>query len=118
VTGCRERIDVVYGIGRLDASGRVADRTVTHALGWSPGDRLTVTADAEVIQVRRDDDGLVRLTARALITLPASARDRIGARPGDQVLLAATPAEDRLAVYPLSVLHGAMTSWRHGGDRA
>ena len=26
--------DVVYGLGRIDASGRVADRTVTRALGW------------------------------------------------------------------------------------
>ena len=25
--------DTVYGIGRLDASGRIADRTVTSALG-------------------------------------------------------------------------------------
>jgi hypothetical protein len=38
--------DVVYGIGRIDASGRIADRTVTSALGWSGGDRLTLTADA------------------------------------------------------------------------
>lgn len=36
--------DVVYGIGRIDASGRIADRTVTSALGWSAGDRLTLTA--------------------------------------------------------------------------
>jgi hypothetical protein len=25
---------VVYGIGRIDASGRVADRAITSALGW------------------------------------------------------------------------------------
>lgn len=36
--------DVVYGIGRIDSSGRIADRTVTTALGWRGGDRLTVTA--------------------------------------------------------------------------
>jgi hypothetical protein len=29
--------DVVYGLGRIDASGRVADRTVTCALGWRGG---------------------------------------------------------------------------------
>ena len=38
--------DVVYGLGRVDASGRVADRTVTGALGWRGGDRLTLTASA------------------------------------------------------------------------
>jgi hypothetical protein len=28
--------DVVYGIGRIDASGRIADRAVISALGWRP----------------------------------------------------------------------------------
>jgi hypothetical protein len=32
--------DVVYGIGRIDSSGRIADRTVTTALGWAGGDRI------------------------------------------------------------------------------
>jgi hypothetical protein len=35
--------DVLYGFGRIDASGRVADRAVTSALGRQPGDRLTIT---------------------------------------------------------------------------
>jgi hypothetical protein len=40
------RADVVYGFGRIDASGRVADRATIAALGWRPGDRLTLTAEA------------------------------------------------------------------------
>jgi hypothetical protein len=32
---------VVYGSGRIDASGRVADRSAIAALGWRGGDRLT-----------------------------------------------------------------------------
>jgi hypothetical protein len=44
--------DVVYGIGRIDSSGRIADRTVTTALGWAGGDRLTLTADAGVVTAR------------------------------------------------------------------
>ena len=40
--------DVVYGIGRIDSSGRIADRTVTTALGWADGDRLILTAEAGV----------------------------------------------------------------------
>jgi hypothetical protein len=31
-------------MGRIDASGRVADRVVTQALGWQLGDRLTLGA--------------------------------------------------------------------------
>ena len=43
------RPDVVYGFGRIDASGRVADRVTIAALGWRGGDRLTLTADAGVM---------------------------------------------------------------------
>jgi hypothetical protein len=46
--------DVVYGFGRMDESGRVADRAMTAALGWQPGDRLTFTAAAGVVTARRD----------------------------------------------------------------
>jgi len=86
--------DVVYGIGRIDSSGRIADRAVTSALGWSGGDRLTLTADAGVVTARRDPGGMVTLSARAYISIPASLRRRCGLRPGDRVLLAAVPAAD------------------------
>ena len=45
--------DVVYGIGRIDASGRVADRAITSALGWRGGDPLTLTASAGVMVAPR-----------------------------------------------------------------
>jgi hypothetical protein len=51
--------DVVYGIGRIDASGRIADRAVTSAQGWAAGDRLTLTADAGVVTARRDPGGMI-----------------------------------------------------------
>jgi len=44
-----DRPDVVYGFGRIDASGRVADRAIISALGWRGGDRLTLTAGAGVM---------------------------------------------------------------------
>ena len=53
--------DVVYGLAHVDRSGRVADRTVTGALGWRGGDRLTLTAEAGVVVIRRDPSGLVTM---------------------------------------------------------
>ena len=53
--------NVVYGLAHVDRSGRVADRTVTGALGWRGGDRLTLTAEAGVVVIRRDPSGLVTL---------------------------------------------------------
>ena len=76
--------EVVYGIGRIDAS----DRAVTSALGWQGGDRLTLTADACVITARRDPGGMITMPGRAYIAIPAALRRRCGLRPGDRVLLA------------------------------
>ena len=68
------RPDVVYGFGRIDASGRVADRATIAALGWRGGDRLTVTAEAGVMLARRDPGGMVTVPARPYIVYPAALR--------------------------------------------
>ncbi len=96
--------DAVYGIGRVDASGRVADRAVTCALGWDAGDRLTLTAEAGVVVARRDPGGMVTVPTRPCVVIPAALRHRCGLHAGDRVLLAALPREDALAVYPLAVV--------------
>jgi len=100
--------DVVYGIGRIDASGRIADQTVTSALGWSGGDRLTLTADAGVITARRDPAGMVPLPDRAYIAIPAALRRRCGLEHGDRVLLAAARSAGTLTAYSLAVVHRAI----------
>ena len=114
--------DVVYGLGRIDASGRVADRMVTRALGWHDGDRLTLTASAGVVTARRDPDGLAILPPRHCIVIPATLRYRCGLLPGDPVLVAARPAEDTLTAYSLAVVGQALAAHipfpaREGGDR-
>ena len=75
--------DVVYGLARVDRSGRVADRTVTGALGWRGGDRLTLTAEAGVVVIRRDPSGLVTLPPRSCVPIPAALRHRCGLLPGE-----------------------------------
>ena len=99
---------MVYGIGRIDASGRAADRAVTSALGWRGGDRLTLTAGAGMVVARRDPGGMVTVPARPYIVIPAALRRRCGLRTGDRVLLAALPGEDRLAAYSFAVVDEAI----------
>ena len=106
--------DVVYGIGRIDASGRIADRTVTSALGWSGGDRLTLTADADVVTARRDPAGMITLPARAYIAIPAALRRRCSLRLGDRVLLAADSSAGTLTAYCLGVVGQAIRA--HGAS--
>jgi bifunctional DNA-binding transcriptional regulator/antitoxin component of YhaV-PrlF toxin-antitoxin module len=104
--------DVRYGLGRIDESGRVADRTITSALGWHAGDRLTLTAAAGVVIARRDPAGMVTMPAKPYIAIPAALRRRCGLRPGDRVLLAVIPAEDALAAYSFAVVDEAIRA--HG----
>ena len=73
--------DVVYGLNRIDASGRVADRTVTCALGWRGGDRLTLTASTGVVTARRDPDGQAILPPRHCIIIPATLRTAAACSP-------------------------------------
>jgi hypothetical protein len=112
---------VVYGIGRIDAPGRVADRAVTEVLGWRGGDRLTLTAEAGVVTARRDPRGMVTVPACAYVAIPAALRRRCGLRAGDRVLLAAVPGQDMLTACSFAVVdqairaHGAFPL-AHGGQ--
>ena len=103
---------VAYGIGRIDASGRVSDRAVTCALGWREGDRLTLTAEPGVVVARRDPRGMVSVPARGCLSIPAVLRRRCGLRAGDRVLLAAVPGQDTLAAYSFAVVDRAIRA--HG----
>src|SRR6266702_2382041 len=50
-------VGVVYGMGRVDSSGRVSDRSITACLGWRPGERLTLTATRASVIAHRDPVG-------------------------------------------------------------
>jgi len=100
--------DVLYGVGRIDESGRVADRAMTSALGWRPGDRLTLTAAAGVVIARRDPAGQATMPAKPYIVIPAVLRRSCGLRPGDRVLLAVFPDQGTLAAYSLAVVDQAL----------
>ena len=103
--------DVLYGFGRMDSSGRVADRAMTSALGWQPGDRLTLAAGAGVVIARRDPDGMVTMPSKPYIGIPAALRRRCGLRAGDHVLLAASPGQDTLAAYSFAVVDQALRAY-------
>jgi hypothetical protein len=65
----------------MDESGRVGDRAMTGVLGWQPGDRLTLTADAGVVIARRDPGGMVTMPAKPYLVIPAALR-AAARRPG------------------------------------
>ena len=100
--------EAVYGTGRIDASGKVADRAVTGALGWRASDRLTISASEGAVIARRDPHGMVTLPARSYLAIPSALRRRCGLRPGDMVLLAALTGQDAVVAYPITVVDRAL----------
>jgi bifunctional DNA-binding transcriptional regulator/antitoxin component of YhaV-PrlF toxin-antitoxin module len=101
-------LDAVYGMSRIDASGRLTSQAISHVLNWQPGDRLTLTADSGVVVARRDLHGMVTVPARYSVAIPAALRHRCGLRPGDQVLLATAPGQDTLIAYTFAVVDQAL----------
>ena len=72
---------MVYGFGRIDASGRVADQAIIGALGWRGGDRLTLTAGAGVMVARRDPGGMVTVLDRPHTVIPAAVHNAARGEP-------------------------------------
>lgn len=67
----------VYALSAVDQSGRVADRSVVRALGWSPGTRLDIREHDGLITIRSAADGVHVIDVRGYLHLPLAARPRI-----------------------------------------
>lgn len=95
---------MLYGIGRVDTSGRVANGDIVEALHWQPGDKLEMILTQGTIVLRLSPDGLFCVPRRPRIIIPARARQHCAIRPGDRVLLAAAPDYGIVIVYPLPIV--------------
>jgi hypothetical protein len=94
----------VYGMCRIDASGRLTSQAISHVLDWRPGDRLTLTADA----ASSWSAAIPAAWSSCQPGVPSQSRPHCGLRPGDQVLLAALPHEDTLAACTFTVVDQAL----------
>lgn len=110
---------MVYGFGRIDASGRVADRSIIRALGWRGGDRLTLTADAGMMVARRDPRG-----TRSLGHLPRwhrfsapTGREHIHLVPGLEQMAAEHPLDEHIHAQLMLALYRSGASPQPCGSR-
>ena len=113
--------NVVYGASAIDDRGRVADRVVLRALGWSAGHRLAIREMAGALTVVPEPAGSHQVTGRGFLRIPAALRHRCGLTTGDRVLLAADPARSHLAIYSPLALDNALAAAapiRSGGESA
>jgi hypothetical protein len=102
---------MLYGIGRIDSSGRVANREIIEALCWQPGGRLETVLMPSAIVIRACPDGTLRVPQRPCIVIPRPARTLHRIEAGDHVLLAAAPAYDVVIVHTLSALDDMLASY-------
>lgn len=100
----RRTSTVVYGLSALDDRGRLADRVVMRALGWSAGLRLDIGEKAGILTVLTAPDGAYQVTNQGHLRLPAPLRHKCGLQAGDRVLLATDPERSRLTIYPPAAL--------------
>jgi len=100
----RRTTALVYGLSALDDRGRVADRVIMQALGWSAGLGLDIGETDGRLVIRPRGDGVFHVTGRGHLRVPAALRHRCGLEPGDRVLLAADPRQRQLVAYPPAAL--------------
>ncbi len=90
---------MLYGVGPVDASGRVKNSDIVRALGWQPGDKLEVIPGLGGIVIFPSPDGLFTVPFKPCIVIPAAARRIHNIKPGDHVLLAAAPEYSVVIVH-------------------
>jgi len=111
----------VYGLAAVDCRGRVADRAVVHALGWTPGTRLDIRETRGLLVIRTDPHSVFSVTTQGHLRLPATVRHCCGLLPGERELLAADPERDLLIVHLPAALDDLLTHHHAGllgGDLA
>lgn len=115
----RRTTAIIYGLSALDDRGRLADRTIMQALGWSAGLRLDISETNRRLVIRPREHGAFHVTGQGHLRIPASLRHRCGLEPGHRVLLAADPQQRQLVAYPpaaLDALIGGQAADTSGGE--
>ncbi|HEY7274010.1 MAG TPA: AbrB/MazE/SpoVT family DNA-binding domain-containing protein [Actinoplanes sp.] len=88
----------------MDKSGRVADRSIVQALGWTPRSRLEIRERSGIILARAAGNGVHRIDDRGHLRLPLAVRRWCRLAAGDRLLFAADPATGVLTAHPPAVL--------------
>lgn len=88
----------------IDDRGRLADRSPIRALGWSPGQLITISVVQETVVVISQSNGAESITRQGHLRLPARVRHRCRLTPGDRLLIAAAPGSGILAGYTMPAL--------------
>jgi hypothetical protein len=108
---------VLFGVARLDPSGRLSTHGLVRAVGWRSGQRLDLVAVERSIVVTASTTGPCMVITRGEVSLPAAARAWTGIGSGAPVLLTADTTRGRLAVHSAAVVARLLVAVQaRGGD--
>jgi bifunctional DNA-binding transcriptional regulator/antitoxin component of YhaV-PrlF toxin-antitoxin module len=102
---------MMYGIARVDPSGRVTSRGITGAVRWRPGDRLAMTLTPSAVVLGPSPGGLLRVPRRPCIAIPVTARRLLSITPGDELLLAAAPEYRIVIAHTMQAMEDMLVSF-------
>jgi hypothetical protein len=97
-----------YTVTPIDARGRLADRSPIRALGWRPGQPITITVLQQAIIVTTHTDAAEFITRQGHLRLPARIRHRCHLNPADRLLVAAAPTPGVLVIYTMALLESIL----------
>lgn len=84
----------------IDDRGRLADRSPIHAVGWSPGQPVTISVTHQTIVIVRPG-GPELITRQGHLRLPARIRHMCRMTAGDRVLVVVA-SSGLIVVYPMA----------------
>ncbi|WP_405166618.1 hypothetical protein OG203_16895 [Nocardia sp. NBC_01499] len=98
--------DIVYGMCTVGDAGRIHDKHLLAALGWTVGTRLDIRCRPDgAVLVHSTEYGETHVSANYNFRVPYRQRRIADLNVGDKVLLVAHPADQQLAIYPPPALH-------------
>jgi hypothetical protein len=92
----------------VDARGRLADRSPIRALGWQPGQPITITVRQRAIVVTAQAGAADCITRQGHLRLAARIRHICRLNAGDRLLVAAAPPFGVLVAYTMALLESIL----------
>ncbi len=97
-----------YTVTPIDSRGRLADRSPIRALGWLPGQPITIIVIQHAVIVISEPSGAESITRQGHLRLSARIRHICRLTSGDRLLVAAVPATGVLVAYTMPYLESIL----------
>jgi hypothetical protein len=102
---------MLYAVGHVDASGRIASSEIVEALAWRPGEQLKIVTTLGAIAIFASPEGLYSAPRKPCVVVPIALRRRYGIKPGDHVFLAAAPEHAIVLVYSRQTMNDILAQY-------